>query len=141
MRKMTKTERAELDKCTALAKRIRTAERLVVPPAAIVNDASMLLTSERTMGDRRNQAQPSEVREVLELRLSSPAEYRARVERSRPAVERYGLTAVLPHPMSPHASAGDVPGTVRRQTRNPGLPAIAVTERLTRETTKAGRRL
>jgi hypothetical protein len=96
MRKMTKTERAELDKCTALAKKIRTAERLLIPPAAIVNDASMLLTSERTMGDRRNQAQPSEVREVLELRLNSPADYRARVERSRPAAERYGLTAVLP---------------------------------------------
>jgi hypothetical protein len=96
MRKMTKIERAELDKCTALAKKIRTAERLVIPPAAIVNDASMLLTSERTTGDRRVQSQPSEVREVLELRLNSPADYRARVERSRPAAETYGLAAVLP---------------------------------------------
>ena len=79
-----------------LAKKIRTAERLGVHPADIVRDASMLLTFERTMGDRRDQAQPSEVREVLELRLNSPADYRARVERSRPAAEMYGLDAVLP---------------------------------------------
>jgi len=88
--KMTKTERGELDKCTALAKRIRTAEQLVVRPADIVRDASMLLTFERTMADRRDQALPSEIREVLELRLHSPADYKARVERSRPAAARYG---------------------------------------------------
>jgi hypothetical protein len=88
--KMTKGERAELDKCTALAKRIRTAEQLVVRPADIVRDASMLLMFERSLGDRRDQAQPSEVREVLELRLHSPTDYKARVERSRPAAARYG---------------------------------------------------
>lgn len=88
--KMTKSERAELDKCTALAKKIRTAEQLAVRPADIVRDASMLLTFERTMSDQRDQAQPSEVREVLELRLNSPADYQARVERSRPAAQRYG---------------------------------------------------
>jgi hypothetical protein len=87
--KMTRTERAELDKCTALAKKIRTAEQLAVRPADIVRDASMLLTFER-MSDQRDQAQPSEVREVLELRLNSPADYQARVERSRPAAQRYG---------------------------------------------------
>jgi hypothetical protein len=88
--KMTKTERAELDKCTALAKKIRIAEQLVVRPADIVRDASMLLTFERTMSDRRDQALPSEVREVLELRLNYPDDYKARLERSRPAAERYG---------------------------------------------------
>src|SRR5918996_4186354 len=80
--KMTKTERAELDKCTALAKKIRAAERLGNHPADIVRDASMLLTFERTMAGRREQAQPSEVREVLEMRLHDPADYRARVERA-----------------------------------------------------------
>jgi hypothetical protein len=94
--KMTKTERAELDKCTALAKRIRTAEQLAVRPADIVRDASMLLTFERTIGDRRDQPQPSEVREVLELRLSSPADYQARIERSRPAAKMYGLNVAAP---------------------------------------------
>lgn len=94
--KMTKTERAELDKCTALAKKIRAAERLGDQPAAIVRDASMLLTFERTADGQREQAQPSEVREVLELRLHSPAEYRARVERSRPAAQMYGVAAALP---------------------------------------------
>jgi hypothetical protein len=94
--KMTKAERADLDKCTTLARKIRAAERLLVRPADIVRDASMLLTFERTMDDRRDQAQPNAVREVLELRLNSPAEYRARVERSRPAAQRYGLDEALP---------------------------------------------
>jgi hypothetical protein len=94
--KMTKAERAELDKCTALAKKIRAAERLGAVPAAIVLDASMLLTFERTMGGRRDQAPPSEVREVLELRLISPADYQARMERARPAAELYGLDAASP---------------------------------------------
>jgi hypothetical protein len=94
--KMTKTERAELDKCTALAKRIRVAERLSDRPADIVLNASTLLAFERTMAGRRDQAQPSEVREVLELRLDDPAGYKARVERSRPAAEMYGLNAVPP---------------------------------------------
>jgi hypothetical protein len=94
--KMTKTERAELDKCTALAKRIRAAERLNDRPADIVLNASTLLTFERTLAGRRDQAQPSEVREVLELRLNDPAGYQARVERARPAAGMYGLDAVLP---------------------------------------------
>jgi hypothetical protein len=94
--KMTKTERAELDKCTALAKKIRAAERLDGHPADILRDASMLLTFERTMGGRREPAQPSEVREVLELRLHNPADYKARVERSRPAAEMYGVDAAAP---------------------------------------------
>jgi hypothetical protein len=94
--KMTKTERADLDKCTALAKKIRVAERLGVHPADIVRDASMLLTFERTTSDRRDQARPSEVRELLELRLNNPDDYRARVERSRPAAQMYGLGAAPP---------------------------------------------
>jgi hypothetical protein len=93
--KMTKTERADLDKCTALAKRIRAAERLSDRPADIVLNASTLLTFERTMAGRQDQARPSEVREVLELRLNDPAGYKARVERSRPAAGMYGLDAVL----------------------------------------------
>ena len=94
--KMTKTERAELDKCTALAKRIKAAERLSERPADIVLNASTLLTFERTMARRRDQPQPSEVREMLEFRLNDSAGYKARVERSRPAAGMYGLDAVLP---------------------------------------------
>jgi hypothetical protein len=93
--KMSRTERADLDKCTALAKRIKAVGRLSERPAEIVRDASTLLTFERTMAGRRDQAQPSEVREVLELRLNDPAGYKARVERSRPAAGMYGLGAVL----------------------------------------------
>jgi rRNA pseudouridine-1189 N-methylase Emg1 (Nep1/Mra1 family) len=93
--KMSKAERAELDRCTALAKRIRTAERLSERPAEIVLNASTLLTFERTMAGRQDQARPSEVREVLELRLNDPAGYKARLERTRPAAGMYGLDAVL----------------------------------------------
>jgi hypothetical protein len=93
--KMTKTERADLDKCTALAKRIKAAERLSERPADIVLSASTLLTFERTMAGRQDQARPSELREVLELRLNDPAAYQARVERSRPAAGMYGLQTVL----------------------------------------------
>jgi hypothetical protein len=93
--KMTKTERADLDKCTALAKRIKAAERLSDRPADIVLSASTLLTFERTMAGRQDQARPSEVREVLELRLNDPAAYQARVEWSRPAAGMYGLETVL----------------------------------------------
>ena len=70
--RMTRTERADLDKCTALAKRIKAAERLSDRPADIVLSASTLLTFERTMAGRQDQARPSEVREVLELRLNDP---------------------------------------------------------------------
>jgi hypothetical protein len=93
--KMTRTERAELDKCTALAKRIKGAERLNERPADIVLNASTLLTFERTLAGRQDQAPPSEVREALELRLNDPAGYQARLERARPAAGMYGLTAVL----------------------------------------------
>ena len=93
--RMTRTERADLDKCTALAKRIRAAERLNDRPADIVQSASTLLSFERTLAGRQDQARPSEVREVLELRLSDPAGYKARLERSRPAAGMYGLDAVL----------------------------------------------
>ena len=48
------------------------------------------------MAGRQDQARPSEVREVLELRLDDPEGYRARLERSRPAAGMYGLDAVLP---------------------------------------------
>ena len=94
--RMTRTERADLYKCTALAKRIKAAERLSDRPAEIVLSASTLLTFERTMAGRQDQARPSEVREVLELRLDDPEGYRARLERSRPAAGMYGLDAVLP---------------------------------------------
>jgi hypothetical protein len=90
--KMTRTERADLDRCTAIAKRIRAAERLSERPADIVLGASTLLTFERTLAGRQDQARPSE---VLELRLNDPAGYKARVERSRPAAGMYGLDAVL----------------------------------------------
>ena len=94
--RMTRTERAELEKCTALAKKIRAAERLGDPPADILLDATTLLMFERTTVGRRDQAKPSEIREVLELRLNNQADYRARFERSRPAAEMFGLDSVLP---------------------------------------------
>ena len=93
--KMTRTERADLDKCTALAKRIKAAERLGERPADIVLNASTLLTFERTMAGRQDQPRPSEVREVLELRLNDPAAYQARLEQSRPAAGMCGLDTVL----------------------------------------------